>query len=188
MLICSTDTDLCPFTFNYCLSMYCPLCTFTTHLLAQLYQTVFNVASLASIASSIYSLLTLIFPSGSQKEVGGSDVRCRNWLNISHSLDFSLLSKGFYHTNCHLSVFLGDSTSPLELWSSNSFTLSPDGFLGPLRSSNFASDCGSILYIGSGATCCVGSDNYICQNPLPNTCIHSMSSILHLCHLTVHCT
>ena len=113
------------------------------------------------------------------------DIRCHNWLHISHSLGFSLLPKGFCHRYCHLSVVLGDSTSPLEFWSSNSFALSPDGFLGPLRSSNFASDCGSILYIGSGATSCVGSDDYICRSPLPNTCIHSMSSIY--APLPLHC-
>ena len=116
------------------------------------------------------------------------DVRCHNWLHISHSLGFSLLPKGFCHRNCHLSVVLGDSTSPLELWSSNSFTLSPDGFLGPLRSSNFASDCGSILYIGSGATSCVGSDDYICRSPLPDTCIHSMSSTFAPLPLYATCT
>ena len=113
------------------------------------------------------------------------DIRCRNWLHISHSLGFSLLPKGFCHRNCLLSVVLGDSTSPLELWSSNSFTLSPDGFLGPLRSWNFASDCGSILYICSGATSCVGSDDVMHDSLLPKTCIHSMSSIY--APLPLHC-
>ena len=38
------------------------------------------------------------------------DIRCRNWPHISHSLGFNLLSKGFCHRHCHLSVVTQDYT------------------------------------------------------------------------------
>ena len=105
--------------------------------------------------------------------------------HISHSLGFSLLPNGLCHRNCHLRVVLGDTTSQLAFRNPNSFTLSTDGSLGPLHSSNFASDCGSILYISSGATSCVGLHDDVLQSPLPNTHIHSTSSIS--APLSPHC-
>ena len=80
----STDTDLCPFIYNYCLSIYCRLCTFTTHSLAQSifklnrvsFSLIFScIACIALLASRLSSNTSfpLLAPTGSRRTKRSSE-------------------------------------------------------------------------------------------------------------------